>query len=344
MTKRQTVSVCAAGALAAVMAVAATFAWFTAHDSVTNSLEIAQIADGSVSLVKDSPPPAEWLPGQEVPRQVAVANNGSGNVLARVSFEEVMTKLDAPAKANDAPLSGSQIPQFFQADRYLIDPYEDPKDLQIAYINSSGVENDGLPAGLSLKMHKVVISDQTSYTFVPLHALDGANAGKYQRVTADFGWQNGKLIVSNIKYWAFDGQATTQAAWAEFTQPMTGAAAAVRPLAEIGYPATDKDGQKITLNYTDKAALSQPANDQWYYNAGDGFFYYIGRVGPGLVTPQLLNSLSLDVTADSGYSGLRLDLIVNLEAIQNTKEAITADSGWGLKDTTLLTALEPHCD
>jgi predicted ribosomally synthesized peptide with SipW-like signal peptide len=337
-------SVCAAGALAVVMVVAATFAWFTAHDSVTNSLEIAQITDGSVSLVGVFDPAPDWRPGQAVVKQIAVVNHGGGGVLARVSFEEVMTKLELPATEHEGPISGSQIPQFFDASLYLQAPYQDVADLTMSHIDTAGATQAGLPTGMSVKMYEVVAGDRTSRIFVALHSLDGVNAGKYQRVTADFNVQGNSLILSNIKYWAFDSVTMEQAAWATFTHPKTNATPVTRPLAEIEYPETDKAKQNIKLTYTDKDSLSQPTDNKWHYNAEDGFFYYIGKIQPGGTTTQLLSSLSLEGEADGEYSGAKFDLIVNLEAIQNTEAAITADSGWGLTNTALIEALRPHCD
>ena len=52
-----------------------TFAWFTSKDEVTNRLTAN--ADYGVSIIENFAPPANWLPGQEVNKDVYAVNTGS---------------------------------------------------------------------------------------------------------------------------------------------------------------------------------------------------------------------------------------------------------------------------
>ncbi|MDR0849798.1 MAG: BsaA family SipW-dependent biofilm matrix protein [Propionibacteriaceae bacterium] len=333
-------TICVAGACAAVMAVSATYAWFTAQDSVTNHLETAQITDGTASIVEVFTPPTEWVPGQEVAKEVAVSNTGTGDVLARVSFEEVMKLLQQPVKGNAAAAAGTQIPQLYDPTAYLATPYA-------TFPGTSGLTASGLPADVTLQYKASTVNGTTSYSFVPLHQISGGDYDQqYQRVTADFAVNGTVVTVSNVKYWAFDGTTTTEAAWAAFSAPKTSATAVNPPLTigQIVNPITDLN-KKIELGYADQANLAAPLADHWFYNQADGFFYYIGKVAPGSITADLLKTLKLDESADSSYAGMSFDLIVNLEAIQNTVAALTATDGWNLPAASpVVAALTPYCE
>nr|MCR5109452.1 SipW-dependent-type signal peptide-containing protein [Ruminococcus sp.] len=54
--------------VAAVMIAGSTFAWFTSKDDVTNRLTAS--ADYGVSIVESFTPPANWIPGQTVNKDV----------------------------------------------------------------------------------------------------------------------------------------------------------------------------------------------------------------------------------------------------------------------------------
>ncbi|MDR1513350.1 MAG: BsaA family SipW-dependent biofilm matrix protein [Propionibacteriaceae bacterium] len=334
MKMRKTLSLCAAGLLGAVMVVSATFAWFTANSSVVNSLQTNTLSDGSVDIVEVFTPPTEWRPGQTVTKQVAAANNGEGDVLVRVSFEEVMLWLQRPAAGNDTALSGAQIPQIFNAAPYLADPWKD----------TTGLTMSGKPDNVTVRVKTHVADGKTAYSFVAMHPLTGDYAGKYQRVTADFQVTGTTVVMSNVKYWAFNGYTKAEAAWAKFADPKTGETPEIRAYDQIKNPIVDKLNKKIVLNYTDYDDLDTPTPNKWFYNAQDGFFYYIGKLEPGQSSGTLLESLTLDPSADNAYSGMKFDLIVNLEAIQNTADALSSASGWKLDPASALyTELKKHC-
>lgn len=347
------VSIC----LAVLLVVAATFAWFTSNDSVTNHLETAMITDGTVTVVEHFEEPPDWKPGQEVTKEVAVSNNGEGGVLARVSFEEVLSMLKMPALSSDSPLAADQIPQSFNATTYL--------DTAAGWSDPTGAGltlNGTLPAGVELRVSKAEsdVSAPASpstpstpttvtYNITPLYKISGGEYdGTYQRVTGDFSVKNGEISFANIKYWYYSGRTTAEGAWADFEDPKTSASVTTPTKDEIIHPVTDPSNPKmILLNYAEQTDLtaSDPVAGKWWYNEADGFFYYIGKIEGGTISPMLLQSLKLDESADSAYAGMEFDLIVNMEAIQNTEAAITATDGWGLSSQqALLDALKPFCD
>lgn len=67
--------------LAALIIAGSSFAWFTSKDEVTNRLSAN--ADYGVSIVESFAPPANWLPGQEVNKDVYAVN--TGNIAAFVN-------------------------------------------------------------------------------------------------------------------------------------------------------------------------------------------------------------------------------------------------------------------
>ena len=86
--------------LAALIIAGSSFAWFTSKDEVTNRLTAS--SDYGVSIVESFVPPANWIPGQEVNKDVYAVN--TGNIAAFVketvsgvlnySYETVVDSFD----------------------------------------------------------------------------------------------------------------------------------------------------------------------------------------------------------------------------------------------------------
>ncbi len=75
--------------LAALIIAGSSFAWFTAKDEVTNRLSAN--ADYDVKIVESFAPPANWLPGQEVNKDVYAINTGSISAFVREDVSGVLT-------------------------------------------------------------------------------------------------------------------------------------------------------------------------------------------------------------------------------------------------------------
>lgn len=75
--------------LAALIIAGSSFAWFTSKDEVTNRLSAN--ADYGVKLVESFAPPANWLPGQTVEKDVYAVNTGTIAAFVRETITSKMT-------------------------------------------------------------------------------------------------------------------------------------------------------------------------------------------------------------------------------------------------------------
>lgn len=74
--------------LAALIIAGSSFAWFTSKDEVTNRLSAS--ANYGVTIAEDFTPPENWLPGQEINKDVGVVNTGNVDAFTRVWLEGEM--------------------------------------------------------------------------------------------------------------------------------------------------------------------------------------------------------------------------------------------------------------
>ena len=66
-----------------------TFAWFTSKDEVTNRLSAS--GDYGVSIVESFAPPAKWVPGQQVNKDVYAVNTGDVEAYVKETVSSVLT-------------------------------------------------------------------------------------------------------------------------------------------------------------------------------------------------------------------------------------------------------------
>jgi len=85
--------------LAALIIAGSSFAWFTSQDEVTNRLSAN--ADYGVSIVESFAPPKNFLPGQEVNKDVYAVNTGSIAAFVRETITSKMTITQEERVASD---------------------------------------------------------------------------------------------------------------------------------------------------------------------------------------------------------------------------------------------------
>lgn len=94
----------------------------------------------------------------------------------------------------------------------------------------------------------------------------------------------------------------------------------------------DLDTTNIVPSILNEATT--PTEDKWILG-GDGYYYYIGIVGPNTSTAQLLDSVEFkNGTDDNQYAGLKLNVDVEVDAIQTTNKAYR-DAWSGAPDEVL---------
>jgi len=346
--KRKSWILAGALALALVTILAATFAWFSASDSVTNKLATK---DGlaNVSIQETFIPPDDWKPGQTVTKEVAIANTGTAPALARISFAELLKVTQAPAgeaTAFDATMAAAgKSPVSFDNTAYsTTNGWYPVTTTPNASINNLSLAADYSPAVVYAKY--VSTGSTPSYSFVVWAPVAGSTTGQLQAVDYTTSWDQAtnKVSLSNLSYLTYQGTISTTASW---TATPPAAADIYQSLAEdilnssagnVGnYP------NNIKLNYANISATPTP--NMWYYNPADGYFYYCGVVAPGTITPNLLSSLLLDPAADSTYyANMEFDLTVNSQALQATKDALAAEWPTVAADSALNTLLQGVCE
>lgn len=77
--------------VAVAIVAGSTFAWFSSKDEVTNRLTAS--ADYNVSIVEDFQPPADWLPGQTINKDVSAVNTGNVDAFVRMWLDGAMRLL-----------------------------------------------------------------------------------------------------------------------------------------------------------------------------------------------------------------------------------------------------------
>lgn len=83
--------------VAAVMVGGSTFAWFTSKDEVTNRLSAS--AQYDVSIAEDFQPPEDWVPGQQINKDVSAVNTGNVDAFVRMWLEGEMNLIKKAADA-----------------------------------------------------------------------------------------------------------------------------------------------------------------------------------------------------------------------------------------------------
>jgi len=193
-------------------------------------------------------------------------------------------------------------------------------------------------------------------------AYNAAYAGKYQTVAFTREWNNADKILTLkgpmdksatppvpfaaprfMTYGPVVSQAADWRTAAFVAETDIGSSDAERIINAMAAPYGGNYNQKLLLNYDAQAQTL--ADDTWFYNEDDGYFYFIGIVEGGTNTSKLLESLKLDESASQDYySNMVFDLTVHSDAIQNTKDALAATDGWNLPAGALRTALEAFCE
>jgi len=353
--KRKPIILVGAIVLALVMGLASSFAWFSASDSVKNKLATKD-ALANVSIQETFVEPDDWKPGQTITKEVAVVDTGSAPALARVTFEEFL-KVNLPPAGENAAFSTTMETAGKRPVLFDNTPYTGSGWFQVTETPNAAKGGISLADGYApVEVWALYEAPSSgggsigSYSFAMWAPIDGtAYDGLLQSISYTRAWNNADkvLTLADIEYLTYQGEAEAAADWTE-DKPL--ATDIGKSVAETKLNATAPTAgnypNNLQLNYDNviTALSANPADDEgkWYYNAADGYFYYIGLVAPGTATPSMLQSLLLKDTAGSDYySNLDFELTVVMNAIQHTQAAVTS---WATGNAALNAALNSFCE
>jgi hypothetical protein len=346
-------------ALSLVTMASATYAWFTAKDSVTNHLATDQLTNGDVKIVEVFDPEDPLNPGVDVNKDVGAVNTGSTDALVRMSFAEVLQKLSNSGNATSANAvwngGTANIPQLFDSKAIAAGGAYTAangwSDITKAPAGTFELNSLSIPSGVTVLYKATVIGGKTTYQFVAYGTISAAGSkfdGLLQNVSADFQYNKTtkEVTVANNAwdFWQFTAGSDVKAKWAElasFADIDSSFGAAKLPAATLPRAQAQSDSN-IELLFTGavKSDISLCDEGDWWYNKDDGYFYYIGKLASGQATKNnLLDAVGLNAAADSSYCNLSYDLIVKMEGIQNVKEAVKSTVGWAMPDNATTDAL-----
>jgi len=350
-TKHKPLIMAGAIALAAVLALASTFAWFTANESVKNKLATK---DGlaKIKIYEVFVEPEDWKPGQTITKQVSVINPGSAPALVRISFTELL-KVNLPPVNEDtifdqAKEDAGKRPLLADSSLYPEPDWFEVTTTANALKGGIKLADDYSPVKVYAKYD--ASGSAGSYSFAAWAPISGTSyEDRFQDVAFDREWDstNKELKLTNIKYLTYQAPVSATADWT-INKPAAAdinksiAETTVNTSAAPQFAGTNGHYPNyIQLNYDNVTAV--PTDGKWFYNEADGYFYYVGLVESGTVTPYMLKSLLLSEDADSDYySNLVFELTVKLNAIQNTKDAVA--SLWTGVSGPLKTAIDLLCE
>lgn len=105
--------------IGAAALVGASFAYYTQSDSIDNEFKTAKY---NMIVTEDFKPKdgEEWMPGEEINKDLTVTNDGDRAIVVRVKFEDIWSRKD-PSDGTDKPFhiaTGSNVFRYEQMDPY----------------------------------------------------------------------------------------------------------------------------------------------------------------------------------------------------------------------------------
>jgi hypothetical protein len=316
--------------LALVIALSATFAWLTSTTSRVNHFENNgyMVDDGSVVVNETFTPDEDWEIGETVTKQVSVTNAGSVPVLARVSFEEILNILanngEVSYVASDATPGTGLIPAVIDDSVYSAWTALNPSTTISAYVLPANLTIKKAPTGDTLVAY-VTNAGVSQSVKVGEHEVSGSNIDIKAKLALAY-WTEGSNVYDSWTNTNLNATAPWSTLFSSDSHaiPTNGAATATSQLSSLigyNYNAAGVDNSTATAN-------------KWYYNADDGFFYYLGIIAPGASSAQLLDSVTLSAAAGKAFAQVDYNISVTVQSIEAVEEAISSNEGggWNLSD------------
>ena len=267
----------------------------------------------SVGLYEQYSPPAQWIPGRIAARRIAAVNQESFAVFVRLSLRESCTvnrnlakpqKLVSPDDAQDG-----WVPVPLDVKSYAAWRSIPPEELSAP-----------LPEGVSIKQGDMVQYEngKKSPVYAVFRRLPGQRS-RFQKLSADIQRKDGKLTVSNLKYWYYDNFEAKSADWkGKLTVDETTLRGTLR-------------SQEAMFLQLGQFAL-QPKENHWWHSEADGYVYWLGVLPAGETTALFAEGIGLSAKAAAGLID-RFELRPTVEAVRAQPRALLAENGWNLKES-----------
>lgn len=348
---------------ALITVLAGTFAWFTSQDEVKNRLQTSKLTDGDVTIVEAFDPDDKLEPGVAVNKQAGAINTGDADALVRMSFEEALTKLKDGTQVYNAAKYANEtgyIPELVN-----IDAYEDWTVLTGTALGQTDTNAfDALPAGITVVYQKTAADANTNadkYRFAAYATLAlGTTPETYQYQRVEISQEAFSVVDGKLKITLDNGLTGTDKVdyfnfitlqidpLAPITYDWTNPTAGAKTFAALTEPTTPLNPNNATRSLSSEYiqlifgtnvittldATAENNDGKWYYNAADGWFYYMGTLESGQSTGNLLEKVYMNQAADKSFSHTEFDLTVKMEGIQAVKDAVTSNVGWDLANTS----------
>ncbi len=140
-----------------------TFAWFTSKDEVTNRLSAS--GDYDVSIVESFAPPAKWVPGQAVNKDVYAVNTGNVEAYVKESVTSVMTIVTEEA-TTDLTKPDADCIELSAGERYVVEAgaYLAYAPLASEYTYDTGDDAGKVKSGLKVIAMNPDFKNDNGYT------------------------------------------------------------------------------------------------------------------------------------------------------------------------------------
>lgn len=299
-------------------------------DHVVHNMQTGVIQDDSVSVFDVYVPPEIWTTGEQAVKQVSVVNNNQRSVLVRISFEEEITHLlsEGTQRAERSPNpDDAYIPVEVNTSGYSSENgWVTPEEMDL--------DTKGIPEGMKV-LGKSTDGETPGFAIYYSTQYEGKSIN--QKVTANFSVSGTTLNVTNIQYYFYEGVQADTIDWTGKSD--TGSKVSVPPIQERIH--TFLSEPSVNISYVGNVFSSQEGG--WWYNQGDGYFYYLAKLEPRQTSEFLVDHLYISSSAGT-IKVDELKLNINMEAVYNTKQSLTSEEGWGLADSDLIDLLSQYCD
>ncbi|MGL5378347.1 TasA family protein [Clostridium sp.] len=317
MKKNKKVVLLATALVSSAIIIGATYAWFTAEETVLNNFNSKNVI--GVDLVEDfdSIGAGDLKPGVTINKRVSVIQTGTGSAVTRVRLEEMLQKFEAKV---DGGLAVYNEVTSNPADASLkaVTISKEGRDAKINALGLTQITDTGRILGGSAPVELLVYEKQTAsvsgttYQYIGFNKIDDDT---YQLV--DLTTSADKI--TGVTY--------------QFNKKLD-AVTAIH-LLNNGDTALDPDHGDIilTLNGTKVKPIANwtGPEDAWFYDT-DGWAYYGKLLSEGTSTPTLLETVELDKKVGNEANDIDYKINVRMQAVQPTWEAIEAE--WKIAPVT----------